>query len=109
MVPGSTCRTFISNDDDVQFMLGEDRVIPQVCVSLIERTAANVVGNDIRPPENAQQLGSFSGSNQVFTQRSGSEGGGNMCGVPQVAVNYADAAEPQFGDVFGGRNDEYDA
>ena len=67
IVPGSMCRTFIMNDDDVQFMLGEDRVILQVCVSLTERTAANVVGNDIRPPENAQQLGSFSGSNQVFT------------------------------------------
>ncbi|KAK0608087.1 hypothetical protein LWI29_025360 [Acer saccharum] len=109
IVPGSTCRTFIMNDDDVQFMLWEDRVIPQVCVSLTERTVANVVGNDIRPPGNAQQVGSFSGRNQVFTQRSASEGGGNMCGVPQVAVNHADAAEPQFGDVFGGRNDEYDA
>ncbi|KAK2653548.1 hypothetical protein Ddye_013404 [Dipteronia dyeriana] len=29
MVPETTCRTFIRNDDDVQFMLGEDRVIPQ--------------------------------------------------------------------------------
>ena len=28
IVPGSTCRTFIRNDDDVQFMLGEYRVIP---------------------------------------------------------------------------------
>ncbi|KAK4840612.1 hypothetical protein QYF36_013744 [Acer negundo] len=30
IVPGSTCRTFIRNNDDVQFMLGEDQVIPQV-------------------------------------------------------------------------------
>ncbi|KAK2652269.1 hypothetical protein Ddye_012125 [Dipteronia dyeriana] len=30
IVPGTTCRTFIRNDDDVLFMLGEDRVIPQV-------------------------------------------------------------------------------
>ena len=82
IVPGSTCRTLIRNDDDVQFMLGEDRVIPQVCVSLTERTPGDVVGNDIPRPENTQQLGSFSGSNQVFTQRSASEGGGNMCGVP---------------------------
>ncbi|KAK2644686.1 hypothetical protein Ddye_019881 [Dipteronia dyeriana] len=29
IVPGTTCRTFIRNDDDVLFMLGEDRVIPQ--------------------------------------------------------------------------------
>ena len=67
IVPGSTCRTFIRNDDDVQFMLGEDRVIPQVCVSLTERTARDLIGNDIHPAENTQQLGSFSGSNRVFT------------------------------------------
>ena len=109
IVPGSTCRTFIRNDDDVQFMLGEDRVIPQVCVSLTERTAGDMVGNDIPPLENAQQLGSFSGSNQVYTQRSGSEGMGNMCGVPQVAVNHAAAVEPQFGDVFGCRIEQYNA
>ena len=82
LVPGSTCRTLIRNDDDVQFMLGEDRVIPQVCVSLTELTPGDVVRNDIPRPENTQHLGSFSGSNQVFTQRSASEGGGNMCGVP---------------------------
>ena len=81
IVPGSTCRTFIRNDNDVQFMLGEDRVISQVCVSLIERTARDVLENDIPPPKNTQQLGSFSGSNQVFTQRSATKCGGNMCGV----------------------------
>ncbi|KAK0573057.1 hypothetical protein LWI29_002395 [Acer saccharum] len=109
IVPGSTCRTFIRNDDDVQFMLGEDRVIPQVCVSLTERTAGDMVGNDIPPLEKAQQLGSFSDSNQVFTQRSGSEGVGNMCGVPQVAVNHAATVEPQIGDVFGCRIEQYNA
>ena len=55
IVPGSTCRTFIRNVDDVQFMLGEDRVIPQVCVSLTERTARDLIGNDIHPAENTQQ------------------------------------------------------
>ncbi|KAK4849449.1 hypothetical protein QYF36_024944 [Acer negundo] len=107
IVPGSTCRTFIRNDNDVQFMLGEDRVIPQVCVSVTERTAGDVIGNDIPPLENTQQLGSFSGSNQVFTQRSATEGGGNMCGVPPVAVDHEDLVEPQFGDVFGCRNEQY--
>ncbi|KAI9192247.1 hypothetical protein LWI28_019996 [Acer negundo] len=107
IVLGSTCRTFIRNDNDVQFMLGEDRVIPQVCVSVTERTAGNVIGNDIPPLENNQQLGSFSGSNQVFTQRSATEGGGNMCGVPPVAVDHEDLVEPQFGDVFGCRNEQY--
>ena len=52
IVPGSTCRTFITNDDDVQFMLREERVIPQVCVSLTERTVGDVIGNDIPPPKN---------------------------------------------------------
>ena len=75
IVPSTTCRTFIRNDDDVQFMLGEDRVIPQVCVSLTERTTGDVIRNGIPPPENTQQFGSFSGSNQVFTQRSATEGG----------------------------------
>src|SRR5579862_3082606 len=107
LVPGSTCRTLIRNDDDVQFMLGEDRVIPQVCVSLTERTSGDVGGNDIPPPENTQQFGSFSGSNQVFTQGGPSEGVGNMCGVPEVAVDHAHATEPQLGDVFGSRIEQY--
>jgi hypothetical protein len=88
IVPGSTCRTLIRNDDDVQFMLGEDRVIPQVCVSLTERTNGDVIGN-IPPHENTQQFGSFSGSNQVFTQRSDSERRGSMFGVPPVEVVHA--------------------
>ncbi|KAK3221863.1 hypothetical protein Dsin_008888 [Dipteronia sinensis] len=29
IVPSTTCRTFLRNDDDVQFMLREDQVIPQ--------------------------------------------------------------------------------
>ena len=89
IVPGSTCRTLIRNDDDVQFMLGEDRVIPQVCVSVTEMTAGDVIGNDIPFPENTQQFGSFSGSNQVFTQRSDSERRGSMFGVPPVEVVHA--------------------
>ncbi|KAI9195630.1 hypothetical protein LWI28_016769 [Acer negundo] len=88
-------------------MLGEDRVIPQVCVSVTERTTGDVIGNDIPSLENTQQLGSFSGKNQVFTQRSDTEGGGNMCGVPPVAVDHEDLIEPQFGDVFGCRNEQY--
>ena len=98
IVPGTTCRTFIRNDDDVQFMLGEDRVIPQVCVSVTERT---VIGNDIPPHENCQQFGSFSGSNQVFTQRSGTEGEENMGVFPPVVVDHAAVVEPQHDDVFG--------
>ena len=107
IVPGSTCRTFIRNDDDVQFMLGEDRVIPQVCVSLTERTARDLIRNDIHPAENTQQLGSFSGSNRVFTQRSATEGGENVCGVPLVAVDHANVVEPEFGDVFGCPIEQY--
>ncbi|KAK4851991.1 hypothetical protein QYF36_020100 [Acer negundo] len=30
-----------------------------------------------------------------------------MCGVPPVAVDYEDLVEPQFGDVFGCRNEQY--
>ncbi|KAK3212357.1 hypothetical protein Dsin_017063 [Dipteronia sinensis] len=73
IVPGATCRTFVRNDDDVQFMLGEDRVIPQVCVSLIERVTGDMIRNYIPAPENTQPFGSASGSNQVFTQRSATE------------------------------------
>ncbi|KAI9180081.1 hypothetical protein LWI28_000942 [Acer negundo] len=107
IIPGSTCRTFIRNDDDVQFMLGEDRVIPQVCVSVTERTVGDMIGNDIPRPENTQQFGSFSGSNQGFTQRSATEGGENMCGVPPVTVNHTDLVEPQIVDVFGCRIEQY--
>ena len=66
-----------------------------------------MIGNDISPPENTQQFGSFSGSNQVFTQRSATEGGENMCGVLPVAVDHANIVEPQFGDVFGCRIEQY--
>ncbi|KAK3229612.1 hypothetical protein Dsin_001493 [Dipteronia sinensis] len=103
IVPGATCRTFVRNDDDVQFMLGEDRVIPQVCVSLIERATGDVIRNDIPAPENTQPFGSASGSNQVFTQRSATEGGENICSVQPVVVVHADVGEPQFDDVFGYR------
>ncbi|KAI9201176.1 hypothetical protein LWI28_019594 [Acer negundo] len=105
IVPSSTCRTFIRNDDDVQFMLGEDQVIPQVCVSLTQKTVGDVIGNDIPPPENTQQFGSFSGCNQVYPQRSVAESGENMCGVPPVVVDQV--VEPQFGDVFGYRIEQY--
>ncbi|KAK2646767.1 hypothetical protein Ddye_021962 [Dipteronia dyeriana] len=54
--PGTTCRTFIRNNDDVQFMLGENRVIPQVCVSLIERPAGGGIGEDIPHRDNTQQF-----------------------------------------------------
>ncbi|KAK3211410.1 hypothetical protein Dsin_016116 [Dipteronia sinensis] len=74
IVPGATCRTFVRNDDDVHFMLGEDRVIPQVYVSLIERATGDVIRNDIPAPENTQPFGSA-----------------------------IDVGEPQFDDVFGCR------
>ena len=109
LVPGSTCRTLIRNDDDVQFMLGEDRVIPQVCVSLTERTSGDVGGNDIPPPENTQQFGSFGGSNQVFNEGGPSDGVGNMCGVPQVAIDHAHAAEPRSEQYDAQYNEQYDA
>ena len=96
IVPGSTCRTFIKNDDDVQFMLEEERVIPQVCVSLTKRTVGDVIGNDIPPSENTQQFGSFSCSNKLFTQ-----GGENICGVLPVAVDHADVVEPQLAMCLG--------
>ena len=84
-------------------MLWEDRVIPQVCVSLTETTVGDMIGNDIPPRENTQQIRSFSGSNQVFTQKSAIEGGENMCAVPPVVVDHAYVVEPHFGDVFGFR------
>ncbi|KAK2656450.1 hypothetical protein Ddye_009502 [Dipteronia dyeriana] len=36
IIPGTACRTFIRNDDDVLFMLGEDRVISQLIPLLVE-------------------------------------------------------------------------
>ncbi|KAK3225990.1 hypothetical protein Dsin_005852 [Dipteronia sinensis] len=93
-----------------EFMLGEDRVIPQVCISLIERAAGDVIWNDIPAPENTQQFGSASDSNQVFTQRSATQCGENICvvqpvlvdhAVPPVVVDQAVVGEPQFDDVFG--------
>jgi len=64
VAPGSTCRTVISDNDDVQFVLREDKAVPQVCVTLVERRFED--SQQIRD----EHYGSFSGSNQVFTQRS---------------------------------------
>ena len=52
IVYGTTCRTFIRNDDHVQFMLGENRVILRVCVNLIEMRYGGVMGDDIPLHEN---------------------------------------------------------
>ncbi|KAK3229868.1 hypothetical protein Dsin_001749 [Dipteronia sinensis] len=48
IVPGATCRTFVRNDDDVQFMLGEDRVIPQMYNEIFNElnTKPNVGSNE---------------------------------------------------------------
>ncbi|KAK2643730.1 hypothetical protein Ddye_018925 [Dipteronia dyeriana] len=101
IVPVTTCRTFIRNDDDVQFMLGEDRVIPQVCVSLIERAPGDALGEDIPHRKNTQQFQSLSRSKPLLTKRSGIEGRENMCGVPPEVADHADILGPQFDDVFG--------
>ena len=76
-VPGTTCCTFVRNDNDVQFMLGENRVIPQVCIILIERRCGGVMGDAIPLHGNPQDYPSVSGSNQMYTQRSGTYNDGN--------------------------------
>ncbi|KAI9154603.1 hypothetical protein LWI28_028690 [Acer negundo] len=70
-----------------------------------DRIAGDVIGNDIPPPENTQQFGSFSGRNQVYPQKSFAKSGENMCGVLPVAVDQV--VEPQFGDMFGCRIEQY--
>ena len=51
--PDSTCRTMIADDDDVQFLLGEEKVIPKVCVTLVERRCEEyVIGDDIEMNQN---------------------------------------------------------
>ncbi|KAK2653290.1 hypothetical protein Ddye_013146 [Dipteronia dyeriana] len=77
MVSGTTCRTFIRNVDYVQFMLGEDRVIPPVCVSVIERVEGGFIGEEISRRDNTQQFQSSSGIKQLFP-----ESRENLCGVP---------------------------
>ncbi|KAK2652626.1 hypothetical protein Ddye_012482 [Dipteronia dyeriana] len=97
----TTCRTFIRNNDNTQFMLVEDRVIPQVCVSLIERSAGGVIGEDIPDRDNTQQFRSSGGSNQLFTERSGINGWENICVVPPEVAAHDNISEPQIDDVFG--------
>ncbi|KAK2646213.1 hypothetical protein Ddye_021408 [Dipteronia dyeriana] len=101
IIPGITCRTFIRNDVDVLFMLEEDRVIPQVCVSLIERAEGGVIGEDIPPHDNTQHFRSSGGSNQLFTERSGIDGRENLCGVPPEVVDHGDIVGAQLDDDFG--------
>ncbi|KAK3218433.1 hypothetical protein Dsin_012403 [Dipteronia sinensis] len=98
IVPGTTCPTFIRNDDDVQFMLGEDKVIPQVCVSLIERRCGGAMGDGIPLDGNPQHHSSVNSNNQMFTQRSWSYNGGNPQGP---AIDLAVDVEPHFEDYFG--------
>ncbi|KAK2653177.1 hypothetical protein Ddye_013033 [Dipteronia dyeriana] len=101
IVPGTTCRTFIRNNDDVQFMLGEDSVIPQVCASLIERPAGGVISEDISHRDNTQQFQSSGRSNQLFTERSGIDGQENRCVIPQEVAAHDNILGPQFDDVYG--------
>ncbi|KAK2653785.1 hypothetical protein Ddye_013641 [Dipteronia dyeriana] len=101
MVSGTTCRTFIRNNDDVQFMLWEDRVILQVCVSLIERATGGVIDEQIPHRDNTQQFRSSGGSKQMFIERSGIDGQENLYGVPPKVVDQGELVGPQFDDVFG--------
>ncbi|KAK2658080.1 hypothetical protein Ddye_011132 [Dipteronia dyeriana] len=101
IVPGTTCHTFIRNDDDVQFMLGGDTVIPLICVSLIERPIGGVIGEVISPHVKTQQFRSLGGSNQLFTERSEINGRENMCGVPPEVAGHGELFGTQFNDVFG--------
>ncbi|KAK2642577.1 hypothetical protein Ddye_024340 [Dipteronia dyeriana] len=80
-------------------MLGEHRVILQVCVSLIEKAAKGVIGEEIPPRDNTQQ--SSNGSNQLFTEKSGIDGRENLCGVPPKVSNHGDILGPQLDDDFG--------
>ena len=51
--PDSTCRTMIADDDDIQFLLGEDKVILKVCVTLVERRCEeHVIGDDFEMNQN---------------------------------------------------------
>ncbi|KAK3212568.1 hypothetical protein Dsin_017274 [Dipteronia sinensis] len=88
IVPGTTCHTFKRNDNDVQFMLGEDREIPQVCVSLIERRCGGAMCDDIPLHGNPQHYSFVSVSNQMFTQRSGTYNDGNPQGIHAIRENF---------------------
>ncbi|KAK2649043.1 hypothetical protein Ddye_016532 [Dipteronia dyeriana] len=107
--PNIITSTIILGDKDIQTSVKEylvketreDGVIPQVCVSLIERETRDVLAEDIPPRENTQQFQSFSGSNQLSTETSGVKGQPNMCGVPPVVADHGDIVGPQFDDVFG--------
>ncbi|KAK2656096.1 hypothetical protein Ddye_009148 [Dipteronia dyeriana] len=101
IIPGTTCHIFIRNEDDILFILGEDRVIPQVCVSLIERTIGGVIGEEIPPHDNTQHFRSSGGSNQLFTERSWIDGRKNLCGVPPEVADNGDIVGAQLDDDFG--------
>ncbi|KAK2647863.1 hypothetical protein Ddye_015352 [Dipteronia dyeriana] len=101
IAPGTTCRTFIRNDDDVLFILGEDMVIPQVCVSLIEKVTTNVIAEDTPARGNTQQFQSSGRSNQLFIERSGNEEQQNMSGVPPKVADHGYIVGPQLDEFFG--------
>ncbi|KAK0580456.1 hypothetical protein LWI29_002136 [Acer saccharum] len=94
-----TCRTVISDNDDVQFVLREDKAVLQVCVTLVERRFEDP--QQIRD----EHYGSFSGSNQVFSQRSLifldgiRQCSNNVCLEPYETVNLDRSyAAPNFDD-----------
>ncbi|KAK2655183.1 hypothetical protein Ddye_008235 [Dipteronia dyeriana] len=82
-------------------MLREDRVIPQVCVSLIKRPTGGVIGEDIPHRDNIQQFRSSGGSNQLFTKRCGIDGRENIYVVQPTVAAHDNILGPQFDDVFG--------
>ncbi|KAK2658894.1 hypothetical protein Ddye_005427 [Dipteronia dyeriana] len=82
-------------------MLGEDRVIPHVCVSLIERVTGGVIGEEIPPRDNTQEFRSSGRSNQLFQERSWNNGRENLYGVPPEVADHGELVGGQFDDVFG--------
>ncbi|KAK2634777.1 hypothetical protein Ddye_029569 [Dipteronia dyeriana] len=76
-------------------------MIPQVCVSLIERAARGVIGEEIPHRDNTQKFRSSDGSNQLFTDRNGIDGRENLCGVPFEVADHSDMVGPQLDDDFG--------
>ncbi|KAK2658624.1 hypothetical protein Ddye_005157 [Dipteronia dyeriana] len=80
---------------------GSQRVIPQVCVSLIERATTNLIVEDTLARGNTQQFRSSGGSNKLFTERSGNEEQQNICGVPPEVADHGFIAGPQLDEFFG--------
>jgi len=90
MGPGCTRKTKVKDDNDVEFLLAEERGVPQVCATIVERELDNANENVTSITEPV--------CNEDIAQQFVLDGGSNQVPLPtgSVNLNFENVNAPQF-------------